>query len=522
MEYSLSENQYLKLAEKYNVIPVCSNVVLDIETPVSIYIKSGAFQKQYSFILESVIHGSHRGQYSIIGISAYSIAKGKNQEYYYHGIQRNDISQKLKSNYPIDALQEAFSQFQPWIDDKIIGFSCGAVGFFSYDIIRYYENITGKTVHSLQEQIQSMQKDPLQIEDFIYIFPQLVVILDHTSGKVHIVYNIFIEQKDNLRSLYKEATKSLESLVKDIKQSHFLKAYYNLPLPLNTKKENFLEEKSWNCNIETNVFIENIKICKEYIKAGDIFQVVPSKRFSRPYSYDPFFLYRSLRVTNPSPYMVYLHFPEVCLIGSSPEIQVKTQGDIIITRPIAGTIKRGKDDIEDSQLGKQLLSDEKEIAEHIMLVDLTRNDIGKISQYGTVKVKELMCLEKYSHVMHIVSQVEGIMQKQYNSFDALQCSFPIGTITGAPKIRAMEIIETMEPEKRGVFSGCIGFFRFDGNLDSCISIRTMVWKKNVLYVQAGIGLVHDSIPEKENKEVYQKCSSSFQALEIAYSDNMRI
>ena len=523
MAFSLSKEKFKDIAKNYNVIPVFREVILDLDTPVSIYIKSGAYKKDYSFILESVVGGSNRGQFSILGISSYAIVKGKNMNFTFSLTKETNVHQ-LKSQKPIEALKEVLEPYKFYQDKSLKGFSSGAVGFFPYDAIRYYENLHEQKKSSLKEQIKTTLPDPLSLNDMEYSLPELVVLFDHTTGRVILVKNIFLAGEDlqekALESLYQQAVDDIEKLVDTIKSNKYLDEYKLQKKPRGEEEKNIMLDSSWKCNTSKGDFIKMVNKCKEYIKAGDIFQVVPSKRFYRNYEYEPFYLYRTLRVTNPSPYMFYLNFPEVKLIGSSPEILVKKTGDKVMVRPIAGTIRRGVDEAEDEKLSKILLNDDKEIAEHVMLVDLGRNDVGRISEYGSVKVEEFKVIEKYSHVMHIVSNVVGKLKKGLTGFDALWSGFPVGTVSGAPKVRAMQIIEELEKEKRGVYSGCIGYFSFNGDLDSCIALRTMVLKDKVLYIQAGGGIVYDSEPEKENEEAWRKSQGSFRAVQMIYNNEI--
>lgn len=515
---SLSKSQFLEKAKEYNLISLHHTVFLDMETPVSIFIKSGAYSKKNTFLLESVVKGNTRGQYSIIGLDNRFLVSGKYSHYVKKDLQTS-ISVPLKSSLPIEALQESLNGYKPYLDLPFSTFSSGAVGFFSYDCIRYYENISGVSSSSLEPQLQSKQEDPLELDDLYYVFPNMTIIFDHTSARISIVCNIFLkDNKSSLEKQYLDVEKKVYILLNNIKTNHYLEEYNKLERPdlSDSKIKDIIDLKNWKSFTTKKDFYKMVKTSKEYIKNGDVFQVVPSIRFFNDYTYDSFFLYRSLRCTNPSPYMFYLNFDNMQVIGSSPEILVKIEDTKVTLRPIAGTIHRGKSISEDNELSEKLLNDPKEKAEHIMLVDLGRNDLGKISKYGTVNVEDFMIIEKYSHVMHIVSNIVSELKEGLTSFDALRSTFPAGTMTGAPKIRAMEIIEEIEKEKRGLYSGTIGFFDFNGNLNSCIVLRTIIVKNNVMYVQAGVGIVDDSIPEKEEQEVYNKCLSSLKAIQLVY------
>jgi len=530
MKISLTKDKFLELSKKYNVISMYTDLVLDQDTPISIYIKSGAYKQDYSFILESVSGGESRGRFSIIGLDHHSIVKGKNKQFHYtenNTSHSNLKEEKLQAKDPISALEEVTRKFNFYQED-MGGFYAGSVGFFSYDSVRYYEDISNSSK-------KQQDSNPIDAEDMVYVFPSLIVLFDHAMGKLKIIRNIFLpsqakshppqkikrkETKDFLENLYFQGIHDINSLIHNIQSSQLTnehqREFQNLPKPYLDMSQEMGDIQTWDANTSDEEYTNMVNKAKDYIKAGDIFQVVLSKRFSRDFSYEPFFLYRSLRATNPSPYMFYLNYPEAKVIGSSPEILVKKTDKQVLVRPIAGTIKRGQNEIEDKQLGDKLLADKKEIAEHLMLVDLGRNDVGRIAQYGTVDVTDFMYIEKYSHVMHIVSNVTGEIDSNFSGFDVLKATFPAGTVSGAPKVRAMQIIEELEKEDRGIYAGCIGYFNFNGNLDSAIALRTMILKNKKLYIQAGAGIVYDSIPENENNEIYKKSEAMFKAIELFY------
>ena len=505
--------QILKLvSEGYNVIPIYKNYIADLDTPVSLYIKSGAWQKDYSFLLESVTGGESRGRYSYISLDHSFKITGKNS--IFQTENKHGKVEILKATDPFYALQEVMLKYKAYQPIDLSGFYAGAVGFFPYDVARYYENLNN-TNHS----IELTKKDPLNLPDILYVLPSFMLWFDHTQCMAKIIYNLFIDAEDSIEIIkekYKQAHIDIDFCLETMKSNEQLQQYTQLKRPLPQDSLN------WNCNFTDDEFKTIVERTKEYIRAGDIFQGVLSKRFFREYNYDSFFLYRALRVTNPSPYMFYLNFPDIKLIGSSPEILVKKEDNQVLVRPIAGTIKRGKNNHEDVILGQQLLSDIKEIAEHTMLVDLGRNDIGRVCEYGTVKVDELMTIEKYSHVMHIVSNVIGTLSKNKTAFDCLCATFPAGTVSGAPKVRAMQIINELEKEVRGTYAGCIGLITFDGNMDMAITLRTMTVKNEILYIQAGAGIVFDSIPENENQEVYNKLKALFSAVDLFYSGKLEV
>ena len=516
MKLSLSFKEAKTLSQHYNVIPLHASCILDLDTPVSLYIKSGAWKKPYSFLLESVVGGENRGRYSYIGISHYATIKGKNSffEIVYPSDNMNvkeehtHKKKKIEASDPLKALALASSSYKLFQPDELSGFYAGLLGFFSYDIVHYYESIAEKNkAHS-----EDARLNPLQIDDMIYVIPRLIIWLDHVMGKIRLIRNLFISTDNLIASEYAAAEKEINHVMSDIHSEQYRNEYKKLTRPIFQEKP----DRPWECNTDRDSYLSMIQKAKDYIRTGDIFQVVLSKRFYQKYPYDPFFLYRGLRVTNPSPYMFYLNFPEVVLIGSSPEILIKKQDNKVILRPIAGTIRRGKNIEEDKLLSQTLLDNPKERAEHVMLVDLGRNDMGRICKFGSISIDEYMSIEKYSHVMHIVSNLLGELKKNATSFDSIMASFPAGTVSGAPKVRAMQIIEELEKEARGPYSGCVGYFNFNGDMDTAITLRTMWVKNNTLYVQAGAGIVFDSTPEGEDAEAFRKSQAIFQAVETFY------
>ena len=520
MKFSLSLEEAINISSNYNIIPLHVSCVFDCDTPVSLYIKSGAWRSPYSFLFESVVGGENRGRYSYIGISPWAIIKGKdslfeityvNSKTHYHEVKRKE---KIKASDPLKALSEISNKYKLFQPDELSGFYAGLLGFFSYDIVRYYEPVG----ESLKSESKDIALNPLQIDDMIYVMPRLIIWLDHVMGKIRIIRNLFISSETTVKSEYQNAKKEIIETISTLHSNENQIKYQNLAKP--SFQEN--PELSWKCNTDTEYYLNMIKKAKKYICSGDIFQVTLAKRFYREYQYDPFFLYRSLRVINPSPYMFYLNFPEIVLIGSSPEILVKKEAEQLILRPIAGTIRRGKNLEEDKNLSKILLSQPKERAEHVMLVDLGRNDMGKVCKFSSISVSEYMFIEKYSHVMHIVSNLVGELKENCTSFDAIWASFPAGTISGAPKVRALQIIEELEKEARGIYGGCIGYFNFNDDMDTAITLRTMWVKNNIVYVQAGGGIVFDSIAEQENDEALRKAQAMFQAVENFYRGELEV
>ena len=445
------------------------DIINDIETPVSAYLKLSK-NAEKSFLLESVEKGTTIGRYSIIGIGTNMIFKSKGQDII---IDKNGTNEKINDD-PLEFLKEYYSNITTDSDAIYTG---GGVGYFSYDSIRLWENIPNNN------------PDVIDIPEIYLMFPDVFVIFDHLKHTISLITNHKDENSGKKLEKYK-------SLLLSSQVSEFVKEGEKC-----NYESNFTEEK----------FEKIVEKSKEYIKEGDIFQVVPSQRLSTKIKQHPFDIYRRLRVINPSPYMFYLDFGDMQLVGSSPEMLVKKSGERVFVRPIAGTRKRGKTKEEDEAMEKELITDKKELAEHTMLVDLARNDLGKISKYGTVRVTEEFIIEKYSHVIHIVSEVEGISDR--NAVDVFKAAFPAGTVSGAPKIRAMEIINEFEPDRRGVYAGAVGYIDYTGNMDTCIAIRTMIIKDSTAYLQAGAGIVIDSIPRLEYKETINKLKVLMNALE---------
>jgi anthranilate synthase component I len=438
----------------------------DTLTPISIFKKISGKKK---FLLESSLKHENSGRYSMIGADPVLEIKGYNGE---NHIITNDGVEVVEGR-TLDIVKNLLPQYQH--KEANFPFVGGAVGYVGYDSIRQYENI-------------GPQLDTeLSMPDIHLMFYEQVIIYDHLEQKVFLAASPILK-KTTTEQLVQQNEKRKEELQ--------AKSYIEEPKGANLS--------SFKASTSKEKFIENVKIAKEYISKGDIFQVVLSQRMHANFTGDPFSFYRKLRITNPSPYMYYLDFEDYVVAGSSPESLVKAKQSLVITNPIAGTRPRGKNDVEDLQLEKDLINDEKELAEHRMLVDLGRNDLGKICKFGSVDVHKYMAIEKYKHVMHLVSEVSGELAQNQQSADALISCLPAGTVSGAPKIRAMEIINELETEKRGVYSGAIGYFSVNGNMDFALAIRTMLIKDNTAYIQAGAGIVYDSIPEKEYEETIHK------------------
>ncbi len=492
MEVNLSFDQFSELAKNYNVIPVFKEILSDIDTPLSVFSKIYS-PDRFNFLLESVEKGENVGRYSFIGSSlpVYIRTKGNVAEFYNKG----KINYKNTTD-PIENLKEILKEFKPAKIKDLPPFWGGMVGYVGYDVIHFYEPIP------------DTKPDVLQIPDIFFFLSDEVIAFDNVNNKIKIIVCAILKKEDDLKEVYKN---TLEK-IKNIEQKLYTEAKLDR-LSLQNIKDVKIE--NWKSNFKKEDFLKAVEKCKEYIVEGDIIQVVISQRFSKKLKTDPINVYRSVRVINPSPYLFYLDFRDIKLIGSSPEILVSVVDNKILTKPIAGTRPRGKNEEEDKKLQEELLNDEKERAEHLMLVDLARNDVGKVSETGTVKVDNFMYIEKYSHVMHIVSDVSGELKKELHPLDVLKSVFPVGTVSGAPKVRAMQIIEELEPEKRGAYAGAVGYVSFDGNLDTAIAIRTAVVVDDTIYVQAGAGIVADSVPEKEYEETVNKAKAVMKAVEIA-------
>jgi len=479
--YYPTKQEFIKLSKKGNLIPVCREINADMETPVSAYKK---IEGKNSFLLESIEGGEKIARYSFLGTSDMIFrSKGNNIE-----MSEGGKTRKIKGE-PFDMLKHILGHYKAVKLPKIPRFSGGAVGYIAYDMVRYIENIPDKN------------PDDLKLPQMLFLIADTVLAFDHVKKKIIVIANA-LTGDDPGRS-YEKAKKRIDAVVKKLGK----KLKQEKP---KTKKGKEVKIRS---NMTKNEYEGAVSKAKEYISAGDIIQVVPSQRFETAFKGAPFDVYRALRAINPSPYMYYLNFGSLKIIGSSPEVMVRYENGTATVRPIAGTRKRGEDAAEDKRLAKELLADEKERAEHVMLVDLGRNDLGRVCEFGSVKVTEEMVIEKYSHVMHIVSNVSGKLKKDKDAFDLLQASFPAGTVTGAPKVRAMEIIDELENLKRGPYAGAVGYFDFHGELDTCITIRTIIIKGGKAYVQAGAGIVADSVPEKEYTETVNKAKALFKAIE---------
>ncbi len=488
---NLSLKEFLKLSKKGNVIPVFKEINADLDTPVSAFLKIK--QSDYAFLLESVEGQEKIARYSFLGSGPSLIFKSKGKQIEIIDVVKNKKRSFITAGSPLDEIKKIMQDFRSVEVAGLPRFYGGLVGYIGYDTVRFFENIPDKN------------KDDLKIPDILLLLTDSLLIFDRLNHTLKIVSNVILSKSLNdskKAQLYAQAIKKIESIHDDFNRSVIQKD--------DPAKSSELRISS---NLKQSEFVRMVKQAKEYIKKGDVIQVVLSQRFKVKTQKDDFAIYRSLRILNPSPYMYYLKLKNFSIIGSSPETLVRCENGLVQNRPIAGTRKRGKNQLEDLRLEKELLNDAKERAEHLMLVDLGRNDLGRISKPGKVKVDAFMQVEKYSHVMHLVSQVSAVLdKKRFDIYDVLKATFPAGTVSGAPKIRAMEIIDELENLKRSLYAGAIGYFSFSHNLDTCIAIRTIVLKDGLAYVQAGAGIVADSVPEKEYQESVNKAKALMEAI----------
>lgn len=467
-----SKQEFIKLSKRGNLIPVYAEILADYETPLSAFSK--ITDGEYSYLLESVEGGEKIARYSFLGANPSVIFKSDGKA------------------DPLIGIKKIMSQYKFVSIKGLPRFSGGLVGYLGYDAVRFFEKIPDKN------------KDELNLPLALFVMTDTLLIFDHVNHTIKIVALAHVDK--NASRAYEEALRKIEGIKIKLETGRLKEKIKN-------------RQRSRALKIESNFtrkeFEQIVLKAKEYIKAGDIIQVVPSQRFRVKITAEPLDIYRALRSINPSPYMFYLQFDKIKIVGSSPEVMVRCEDGNIELRPIAGTRPRGKNEEEDRRLEKELLADIKERAEHVMLVDLGRNDVGRVADFKSVDVDELMVIEKYSHVMHIVSDVVGRLKKGKDVFDVVRAAFPAGTVSGAPKIRAMEIIDELENTKRGLYAGAIGYFSFSGNMDTCIAIRTILIKDGTAYIQAGGGIVADSIPSREYQETVNKAKAMMKAIEAA-------
>jgi len=479
--------EFVDLAKRATFVPVCKELVADLLTPVSAFLKI-AEHSDYAFLFESVEGGEHMGRYSFLGKDPFLILHGKNGR---ATIERAGVTTEAGKPF-IEALRELMNGFRSPFVPGLPRFTGGAVGYLGYDTAAWFEPAVARTGAA-----------PSERDDAGFMLFDTVLAFDHVQHRILLIANARISGDEDLKSLYQFACAKIEFLEKELERA--------LALP----RRSGGEAPTLVSNMSQDAFESIVRRAKEHIAAGDIYQVVLSQRFEAEVGVDAFTVYRALRHVNPSPYMFFIRMGDRSIVGSSPEMLVRVEGRHAVTHPIAGTRPRGKTEEEDMRLAEELKRNEKEKAEHVMLVDLGRNDIGRVCDYGTVRVPTFMALERYSHVMHLVSVVEGQLADDRDRLDALVSCFPAGTVSGAPKVRAMQIINDLEPTTRGLYAGAVGYLDFAGNLDFCIAIRSVLLEGGKAYIQAGAGIVADSNPTAEYQETRDKARAMIRALEMA-------
>lgn len=483
--------EVLRLFAQGDLVPVYRTLLADLETPVSVYMKL-AQTGNVSFLLESVEGGEQVGRYSFLGVNPKGVITVK-QNVVTQTLDGQTTTRELAPGEdPLVAIETEFKRYRPVQLEGLPRFVGGAVGFLAYDVVRSFERLPDTTT------------DDLNVPDIAFMIIDTLVIFDHAKHQLTVLANA--HNQGDPDAAYDDALERIEAVVGALRQ----------PLPLLDDAPGQSSDEPMRSNVTQEQFEANVEKAKEYIAAGDAFQIVLSQRFSRRTTAAPLTIYRALRATNPSPYMFFLRFSDdFILIGASPEMMVRLEDGIATNRPIAGSSPRGIDQEDDKRLEQAMLADPKERAEHIMLVDLGRNDLGRVCEYGSVKVTDLMYIERYSQIMHIVSNVQGRLRPGMTAFDLLRATFPAGTLSGAPKVRAMEIIEELEDTRRGTYGGAVGYFSFDGSMDTCITIRAALMQGDMLYVQAGAGLVADSVPATEYQESINKAKAMMVAIRRA-------
>lgn len=482
--------EFRALSRTGNLIPVYREILADMDTPVSAFLKLGGSP---AFLLESVEGGEKWARYSFLGArpSKVIVGRGRKIEIRENGRQ----PAFFETGDPLAVLEAEVSRFRPVEVKGLPRFFGGLVGYFGYDMVRFFERVPDSG------------KPGLGLPDLFFMVTDTMLIFDNLKQKIKVVSNAHLEGADPDEA-YRAAVEKIDAIIALLRQPAAEPA-----IPANMPDQ--AGQPFASSFRSPEAFKKAVRRAKEYVMAGDVVQVVLSQRFERSTGAGPFDIYRALRVINPSPYMYYLDIGDARIVGSSPEILVRLEGRKVVLRPIAGTRRRGETEEEDRFLEAELRRDPKEMAEHIMLVDLGRNDVGRVASTGSVKVTELMTVERYSHVMHLVSNVEGRLREGLDAFDVLRACFPAGTVSGAPKVRAMEIIEELEPTRRGPYAGAVGYFSYSGNMDTCITIRTLIIEKDRVYVQAGAGIVADSDPGAEHTETVNKATGMMKAVDMA-------
>ena len=494
MENETTFDEFAGLATRGTFVPVWKEVMADLLTPVSAFLKI-AEHAEHAFLFESVEGGERLARYSFLGKDPFMVLRARQGQ-----VVVEEGGQRRQRDEPfVDVLREVMGRYTSPAVDGLPRFTGGAVGFLGYESALWFE----PSLDACWKRYEKMTPDDM--DDAGFMLFDTVLAFDHVKHRILIVANAEVGDRFDLRGQYELAQAKIRFVEKELERG------------LSDSGQERAGTLEWRSNTEREAYEKSVTNAQEYIKAGDIYQVVLSQRFETDVTVDPFTVYRALRYVNPSPYMYFMRLGGVSIVGSSPEMLVRVEGRRAETHPIAGTRPRGENEIRDEQLAEELRENEKERAEHVMLVDLGRNDLGRVCQYGTVRVPQYMGLERYSHVMHLVSRVEGELEVDQDRLDALAACFPAGTVSGAPKIRAMEIIAELEPTTRGIYSGAVGYLDFAGHLDCCITIRTIVMRGEKAYVQAGAGIVADSDPAAEYQETRDKASALIRALEMAES-----
>jgi anthranilate synthase component I len=484
-----SFEEFVELAQRGTFVPVCKEIVADLLTPVSAFLKV-AEHSDYSFLLESVEGGEHVGRYSFLGKDPFLVVRARDGKTLME--RAGTVTETAEGFMP--TVRRLMTDFRAPYVPHLPRFTGGAVGYLSYDAASWFEPVTSGGVVD----------GPAAVADIAtFMLFDTVLAFDHARHRLLIIANARITPDENLEALYQFACARIQFLESELDRA------------LSASRPPDPEPLAFTSNLTRDAFEAHVRTAKEHIAAGDIYQVVVSQRFEADVTADPFTVYRALRHVNPSPYMYYLRVGKLAIVGSSPEMLVRVEGRRVETHPIAGTRPRGRSSEDDLRLAEELKRNEKERAEHVMLVDLGRNDVGRVSEFGSVRVPQFMALERYSHVMHLVSTVEGKLAEDRDRLDALAACFPAGTVSGAPKVRAMEIIAELEPTRRGPYAGAVGYLDFAGNLDFCITIRTVVMIEGKAYIQAGAGIVADSNPTAEYEETKDKARGVMRALELA-------
>lgn len=501
MTTNTSFEQFVALAKRGTFVPVCREVMADLLTPVSAFLRV-AEDAEHAFLLESVAGGERLARYSFLGKDPFLVLRARDGQTY---VDRD--GERVRDDRPfVDVLRDTMEQYQAPVVEGLPRFAGGAVGFFGYEAAQWFEpSLTAKWARHGKSRAAAtgVSHAAATPDDAVFMLFDTVLAFDHVKHRIVVIAHVAVSEGCDLRARYDLARAKIQFLERELERT------------LSEAGREPGGDLVWRSNTERGEFERSVVKAQDYIRAGDIYQVVLSQRFDADVTVDPFTAYRTLRYVNPSPYMYFMKLGDLAIVGSSPEMLVRVEGRHTETHPIAGTRPRGMSEAEDEQLAQELRRNEKECAEHVMLVDLGRNDLGCVCEYGSVQVPQYMGLERYSHVMHLVSRVEGRLATDRDRLDALAACFPAGTVSGAPKIRAMEIVAELEPSMRGIYAGAVGYLDFAGHLDCCITIRTIAMRGGTASVQAGAGIVADSDPSAEYQETRDKASALMRALEMA-------